>query len=526
MKSARNNLAIVAAVSLIAVITFSLWLWSPGRDSLQPRVPGTDSAPGTSGESANPVLAGKLIPGPGTAAALTGAWPQFRGPNRDGISFISPSEGERAGVRGFLFSRDRKTSPPRELWSLDVGEGYAGVAIRAGRVYLLDYDRDAKQSALRCLSLADGKEIWRFSYPLTIKRNHGMTRTMPSVTEKFVVALDSKCNVFCLDATTGELKWSVSLVNEFGATIPEWYAGQCPLVDGDKVILAPGGKNALLVALDLATGKPLWQSPNPHEWKMTHSSIMPMDFAGRRHYVYCASKGVVGVDATNGKQLWETADWKISIATVPSPVPLPDGRIFLTGGYNAGSLMLQLASDNSTNRSAGLRPGVIPSSPPNAPGQETGAPSTHTEDAHSSSLSPSEGERAGVRGFSPRPLFKLPADVFGATQHTPILKDNHLYGIRADGRFVCLGLDGKVVWSSGSGENFGLGSFLMAGDLIYVLNDSGQLSLIEATPTRFNLLGQIQPLTGRESWAPMALANGRLILRDLTRLVCLDVTTK
>ena len=464
MNPARNSIAIVAAVSIAAVVLLAFWLRAP-HDPLQLRVPGTDAAPGASGENANPALAGKVIPSPGKAANLNGVWPQFRGPTRDGGTTDTTS-----------LSRDWKTSPPRELWSLEVGEGYAGAVIRAGCIYLLDYDRDAKQSALRCLSLADGKELWRFSYPLTIKRNHGMTRTIPALAGNHLVAFDSKCNVFCLDATSGELKWSVSLVNEFGATIPEWYAGQCPLVDGDKVILAPGGKNALLVALDLATGKPLWQSPNPHEWKMTHSSIMPMDFAGRRLYVYCASKGVVGVDSADGRQLWGTADWKISIATVPSPVPLPDGRIFLTGGYNAGSMMLQTEVTNEQ--------------------------------------------------FSVKTLFKLPANIFGATQHTPILKDNHLYGIRADGRFVCLGLDGKVVWSSGSSGNFGLGPFLMAGDLIYALNDSGQLSLIEATPAKFNLLGQIQPLTGRESWAPMALADGRLLLRDLTRLVCFDVTTK
>jgi len=116
--------------------------------------------------------------------------------------------------------------------------------------------------------------------------------------------------------------------------------------------------------------------------------------------------------------------------------------------------------------------------------------------------------------------------VFGATQHTPILKDGHLYGVRADGRFVCLGLDGKVVWASGSGENFGLGSFLLSDDLIFAVNDNGKLSLIEATSARFNLLGQAQVLKGRESWAPMALAGDRLLARDLTRLVCLDVSAK
>ena len=453
------------AVAGLGIVALALWWTSRSEYGLKLRIPGTDAAPGGETGGTNPVFAGKLIPGPGQPSELPGAWPQFRGPDRDGMAADS------AGL-----ARDWKTTPPRELWGLDVGEGYAGVAVRSGRVYLLDYDRDAKQSALRCLSLADGKELWRYTYPLTIKRNHGMTRTVPVVTEKFVVALDSKNNVFCLDAASGELKWSVSLVREFGATVPEWYAGQCPLVDGDKVILAPGGKNALLLALDLATGKPLWQTPNPHGWNMTHSSIMPMDFAGRRSYVYCANKGVVGVDAQDGALLWETTDWKIGIATVPSPVVLPDGKIFLTGGYGAGSLMLQLEAKDDQ--------------------------------------------------LSPKPLFKLAPEVFGATQHTPILKDGFLYGARADGRFVCLGLDGKVVWASGPGETFGLGSFLIAGDLIFAVNDSGKLRLLEAAPARFNLLGEAQPLKGRESWAPMALAGNRLLLRDLTRLVCLDLSGK
>ena len=471
------------AAAVLGFATLAVWWTSNSEGGLKLRIPGTDAAPGSEGSAPNPVLAGKLIPGGGNPVELPGAWPQFRGPNRDGLA-AEPAK----------LSRDWKTAPPRELWGLDVGEGYAGVAVREGRVYLLDYDRDAKQSALRCLSLADGKELWRYSYPLTIKRNHGMTRTVPVVTDKLVIALDSKCNVFCLDAASGELKWSVSLVREFGATVPEWYAGQCPLVDGDKLILAPGGKTALLLALDLATGKPLWQTPNPREWKMTHSSIVPMDFAGRRLYVYCASKGVVGVDAKDGALLWETADWKIAIATVPSPSPLPDGRIFLTGGYGAGSVMLKL---------------------------ETNFPLTRP----SATLSPSDGER-GAPSFSVRTLLKLPPEIFGATQHTPILKDGHLYGARADGRFVCLDLDGKVVWASSPSETFGLGSFLIANDLVLAVNDSGKLRVFEATPARFNLLGEAQPLTNRESWAPMALAGNRLLLRDLTRLVCLDVSAK
>jgi outer membrane protein assembly factor BamB len=232
----------------------------------------------------------------------------------------------------------------------------------------------------------------------------------------------------------------------------------------------------LLVAVEEQTGAVRWKSPNPRGWKMTHASIVPMDFGGQRQYIYCAHNGVVGVSAKDGALLWETSDWKISIATVPSPVVIEGGRIFLSGGYNAGSLMLQLKK---------------------------------------------EGER-----WSAQTLFRLPAGVFGATQHTPILHGQHLYGVRPDGKFTCLTLEGKTVWTSEAGHQFGLGPFLVADGLVFALNDSGLLRLIEASPTKYNPLAQAQVLKGRESWGPLALAGGRLIARDLTRLICLDVARR
>jgi outer membrane protein assembly factor BamB len=357
-----------------------------------------------------------------------------------------------------------------------VGEGYAGAAVLKGRVYLMDYDRDRKQDTLRCLSLADGKEIWRFGYPLSVKRNHGMSRTVPAVTDKFVVAMGPKCHVVCLDAVTGELKWGLDLVREFGATVPPWYTGQCPLIDNGVVVLAPGGRDALLLGVDLETGKVLWQTPNPRGWKMTHSSVMPIEFAGRRMYVYCGSGGAAGVSAKDGALLWDTTDWKISIATVPSPLPLDGGKVFLSGGYNAGSLMLQLKEENGK--------------------------------------------------LAPQVAFKLAPEVFGATQHTPIYHDGHIFGVRPDGQFVCLDLSGKVVWTSGRGTQFGLGSFILANGVFFAMDDSGKLSLFEASAAKFNPLAQAQVLKGRESWGPMALAGNRLIVRDLTSVVCLDVGAK
>lgn len=446
----------------MALLAFGFWLGQRTGKPLSLRVPGTDHAPGAEGgTNANPVLLGKTVPGPGKASALPGEWPEFRGPGRDAV--LPSAEG---------IARTWSQGQPKELWGVDVGEGYAGPAVHGGRVYLMDYDQAGRQDAVRCLSLDDGKELWRFTYPVPVKRNHGMSRTVPWVNDKLVLAMGPKCHLVCVDAATGQLKWGLDLVREFGVTVPPWYAGQCPLVETNLVVLGLGGPNALMAGLDLETGKVLWQTPNPNDWKMTHSSVMRVDIDGTPNYVYCASKGVVAVDG-QGKLLWETPDWKISIATVPSPLPIDNNRVFLTGGYNAGSMMLQITKN---------------------------------------------GEK-----FNAKPAYRLEASIFGATQHTPIFHQGHIYGTRADGKFVCLSPEGKVLWTSPSGQQFGLGPYLLAGDLFFVVNDNGLLRMIQANPSEYQLLGQAEILKGRESWAPLALVGTRLLARDLTRLVCLEL---
>jgi outer membrane protein assembly factor BamB len=453
-----------AGVLIVALIALGTWYGlTSGKSGLELRVPGTDRGPGgETGTGTNAVMAGNLVRADGQATNMPGAWPGFRGAARDG-----------QGREAVKLARHWQGSEPKELWAIDAGEGYAGAAVLNGRVYMMDYDQQHRQDALRCLSLAEGREIWRYTYPVSVKRNHGMSRTVPAVTATHAVAIGPKCHVVCVDAATGELRWGWDMVRQYGATVPPWYAGQCPLIESNQVILAPGGKEALLAAVELETGKPIWQSPNPHGWKMTHSSVMPMEVGGELMYVYCADRGVVGVSAMDGRILWEDADWKISIATVPSPLVIEGGRVFLSGGYNAGSLMLQI--------------------------------------------------RKGGKGYEAQTIFKLGPEVFGATQHTPILRDDHIYGVRADGKFACLDLEGKLVWTSDAGQQFGLGSFLMADGLIFAMNDAGLLRMIEAVPAKYAVLGQAQVLKGRESWGPMALAGGRLIARDFTRVVCLDV---
>jgi outer membrane protein assembly factor BamB len=287
------------------------------------------------------------------------------------------------------------------------------------------------------------------------------------------------------------------LVKDYGTRVPDWYAGQCPLIDGNRVIIAPGGKS-LLIAADSLSGRVIWQTPNPRGWAMSHSSIVPMEMAGRRMYVYCANEGTVGVDAQSGQLLWETEAtkgaptyWRITPTVVPTPVVLPEGRIFLTGGYGAGSLMLQLADSGGK--------------------------------------------------IEPKALFRLPPETFAAEQQTPVFYKGYLYGIRvkpAD-ELVCMDLSGKVLWTSAP-KRLGLGPLLIAagpdgaaggaaggsGAVIYAMNDSGVLSLVRAAPDKYELLAEAKVLDGADSWGPLIPVAGRLIVRDFNKMVCLDVSGK
>jgi len=361
----------------------ALWLGLDVDGRVGRRLPTTASAPPSAPTSA-PAWTGRLETLDGKPATIAGAWPQFRGPLRDNVS--------REAV---ALATDWGASGPAVLWERTLGQGHAGAAVREGRVYVIDYDKSDASDVLRCMGLADGKDIWTYRYPVRLKFNHGMSRTVPAVNDKVVVSIGPKCHVLCCDARTGEHLWHIDLVREYGTTVPAWYAGQCPLIDGDRAILAPAGPAGLMIAVDGPSGRVLWTTPDPGGWKMTHSSIVALDVGGRRVYVYCGSKGVALVSADDGKLLWRTPAWRISIANVPTPLPVGDGRILLTGGYNAGAMMLRVAANGSRFR---------------------------TEE-----------------------IFRLKYKVFGAPQHTPILYRGHVYGVRQDGQLVCLDLDGQVL---------------------------------------------------------------------------------
>lgn len=482
---------IPAALVVIGVVVVMLWMNGSKQTRVEPRLPQATqtaampatAAPGaaamptgsptttvtpeaatTTAAGAAPTATSAANPGASAGGAvdaipsLGGGWPGFRGPNRNGIS----------GETGLL--RSWGGAGPQKLWSVPLGEGHAGAAVYGNRVFVLDYDLGARADKLVCLDLNSGKQIWAQSYPAFIKNNHGLSRTVPAVDGKYVVTLGPLGMVMCCEASTGKVVWKHDLVKEYGTVIPEWYAGQCPLIENNNAIIAPGGK-AIMVAFHLPTGKATWTAPNPRGWKMTHSSITPIAYAGKRIYVYPASGGVVGVNATDGKILWDTPDWTVNTSNIPAPVNIGDGRIFLCGGYNSGAMMLKM-----------------------------------------------NGSGTGVSQ-----VFRLPASVFQSHQQTPILYKGYLYGVKApNGELVCMDLNGKIVWSSGV-TRFGLGPYTLADGLLYVLSDKGQLALVEASASAFKQVATAKILSGHDAWAPMALVNGKLLCRDATTMVCLKV---
>jgi outer membrane protein assembly factor BamB len=290
----------------------------------------------------------------------------------------------------------------------------------------------------------------------------------------------------CLDRLTGNVKWGLDVEREYKTEIPFWYTGQCPLIENDVAIIATGGK-ALVIALDCETGKKIWETPNAKNWKMSHSSIMPMEFGGRKMYVYSAVGGICGIAADGpdaGTILWSSTAWNKSVVA-PSPVCMPDGKIFLTAGYGAGSMILQLEQSGGT--------------------------------------------------FAIKMIDQyLPNQGLACEQQTPLYFKGHLIGIQPKdagtlrNQMVCVSPSNcrVPVWSSGSEARFGLGPYLIADNKLFILNDDGVLTIVKPDVNKYIQVDQIKLFEGQDAWAPIAIADGYMVLRDSKKMVGIKITAE
>ncbi|MCP5115286.1 MAG: PQQ-binding-like beta-propeller repeat protein [bacterium] len=362
---------------------------------------------------------------------------------------------------------------PKVLWTIPVTQGYAGAAIVAGRVYHHDYDQASSEWRVYCRNLSDGKEIWRFAERRRIRPNHGITRTVPAVDGKYVFSFDPKSILHCLDAKTGKEIWRKSLVSDYKSKIPPWYHGQCPLMEKDRIIIATGG-DAIMVALEKGTGKEIWRTPNPDKLLLSHTSVMPAVLGGVKQYLYCTLKGPLGISAKDGKQLW-SYERKFNVAVATSPLAIDAERVLMTSGYDSGTVMIRVKSNSAEK------------------------------------------------------VFDWTGNEWNSEVHTPIVHKGHFFAVgkKRRGLLTCMSFDGKPVWDSDGKAAFGLGGYLLADGMFFILEGrTGMLRLVEASTSGYKEIASAQVLGGHDVWAPPALSDGKLVIRDMTKMVCLDVRGK
>lgn len=400
-------------------------------------------------------------------------WPQFLGPNRNGVS-------DEKGL-----AREWPEGGPRVLWSVAVGEGYAGAAVRDGEVYVLDR-REGTTDILRCFALNDGNELWNYSYEAPGNVGHTGSRNPPTVDEKYVYSVGMVGDFLCTDRKIHKPAWQKNFIKEFGTELPRWGYSQSPVLYKNLVIVAPQAPDAFIVAYDREKGDLVWKSAGLG--RVGYVSPVVVTLAGVEQLVMTGAGSrdgselgaTAGISLDDGSILWKYEGWQCWIP-IPNATPLPGDKLFITGGYNAGSAIVQVAK--------------------------------------------------GAGGFEAKEVMKLSADTCGSQIHQPIVYKDHLYvnsnsNERLDG-MSCFTLDGALKWRSKDAESnplFERGNFIIADDLIIALDGkTGILYLVEPSPEGYKQLAMAPVVEGRELWGPLAISDGKLLVRSQDILKCLDL---
>lgn len=411
-------------------------------------------------------------------------WPQYLGPNRNSLS----------AQKGIL--RSWPPNGPEVLWTIDVGIGFGGPVVKDGKAYLLDRDDEVGDN-LRCFDLSSGKELWNFGYEAPGSVMFPGSRSVPTLDGNHVYSCGPYGDLYCIDINTHKPVWNKNVWTDFGGgQIPRWAITQCPLVYGDLIILASQAPQAGVVAYEKLTGNVKWTTPSLGPVGYVSPAIV--DVAGEDHVVMitAASGGrgspatggkVVGIEPLTGEILWEYTNWQCRIP-VPGAIDAGEGRVLIIGGYQAGAAMIKV-------------------------------------------------EKTADGSYSVSELYKTVE--FGAHTKPAILYDGYFYAQystneRRDG-LVCMSMDGQIMWKTKRSPRFMRGSMILADGLILATDGEQTLYLIEPDPSEFKPLASAELLVaepgedqmverfGTQNWAPIALVDGKLLIRDQSQLKCVKV---
>ncbi len=425
-------------------------------------------------------------------SSLAADWPQYLGPARNSTS----------PEKGLLRSWPEKG--PEVLWTVAVGIGYGGPVVKDGKVYLLDRD-DKVGDNLRCLDLSNGKELWNFAYDAPGSVMFPGSRSVPIVDGQYVYSCGPYGDLYCIDINTHKPIWNKNVWNDFGGKkIPIWAITQCPLIYGDLLIVVSQAPEAGVVAYNKLTGSTVWKTPNLGNETYVSPAVVKID--GTDHVAVVTSStnrighpeladalgNVVGIEPLTGKILWKYDKWQCHIS-VPSAVDAGDNKVLVVGGYELGAVMIKV-------------------------------------------------EKKADGSYGTTEVFRTVE--FGDQTKPPILHNGYFYAqygtnSRNDG-LACMSMDGKIMWKTRRSPPFNKGSMILVDGLLLATDGRKTLYLIEPDPSGFKPLASAEvlaeggtgsendPLASRvggstQNWAPLALSDGKLLIRDQSRLKCVKV---
>ena len=429
-------------------------------------------------------------------------WPQFLGPERNSTS---PQKD---------LLRAWPESGPEVLWTVDLGICYGGTVVKDGKVYLLDRD-NAVGDKMRCFDLNTGEELWRFEYDAAGEVMFPGSRSVPIVDDEHVYSTGPYGDLYCIDINTQKPVWKANIWTDFGGdpgndtvdyggfggngNFPIWAVSQCPLIYGDLLIVLSQAPEAGAVAYNKASGELVWKTPNLGNESYTSPAIVKID--GKDHLVAVISSTnpigrrdqpqtlgkIVGIEPLSGKILWEYDQWECHIS-IASAVDAGDNKVLVAGGYELGAVMIKV-------------------------------------------------EKQADGSYGTTELIRT--EEFGDQTKPPLLIDGYFYAQYGTNNkregLTCMNMDGEIMWKTKRDPAFNKGSMIYADGLILATDGAKSLYLIQPDPSEFKLLASSEVLTaaepadgrmarfGTQNWAPIALAEGKLLIRDQSRMLCLRV---
>lgn len=397
---------------------------------------------------------------------LAADWPQWRGPNRDGVS-------SETG----LLSEWGEDGPKLLFMGKGLGKGMSSVAVANGRIFTMGTGRDGSQ--LHAMDADTGELIW------STKVGGGNPNCSPTVDGDLVYALGRSGDLLCANAKTGEEVWQKNFSSDFGGKMMSgWGYSESPLIDGERLICTPGSKDAQIVALDKKTGDLVWKSALPDVGNKgrdgaAYSTVVLSEAGGVKQYIQLVGRGIVSFAANDGRFLWSYNRIANGTANIPTPIVKGD-YVFCSTGYNTGAALLKISKVGDSfevNEEYFLKPNVM------------------------------QNHHGGM-----------------------LLIGDYIYCGHGhnNGLPLCLNMKtGEASWGPERGAGRGSAAIVAADRHLYFRYQDGTMALIEATPDAYKLKGKFKLASVKgQSWPHPVIANGKLYLRDQDVVMVYDIKSK